>query len=99
MSQLKQLAKCLPKLTELGTKITESQSNAEAESKFFSIFSMFPGVNQLSVFLPDFKRFLREFKTHASEFYARFKNQFDDGEIEIIDGTRGDKISMSSDRM
>lgn len=55
MDHMRLLAEHLPNLIELETKITESESNEEAETKIFTILTLFRRLKKLTVLAPDFQ--------------------------------------------
>lgn len=97
--QMRLLAEHLLPLIIIEIEITESESNQEAESKIFSILSLFPEFKKFQIFLPDFQRFFLNFKTQSMyEFYLRFINQLANTEVKIV-GKSGSTISASRDRI
>lgn len=98
--QLRKMADHLPDITELGLKITESESNTDTESKIFSVLSIFTKLTKLQVNLQDFERFLYEFKSQSiNEFHGRFTMLYPNVELFILDDSRCEILSTSKDRI
>lgn len=98
MEQLKALTKHLPHLAKFAMPITESESNADTQTKIFSVLSVFPRLRKLTICLPDFKRFNHDLRNQSIyEFHERFAKRFANVELKI--SYLGDVVSTSKDRI
>lgn len=98
-NEMRKLSDNLPKLTTFEIGITKSKSFAEAESKIFTVLSIFSSLTKLTAHLEDFFLFFGVFKKQPMEnFQARFTQRFPNAEVEII-GPDDDIICTSKDRV
>lgn len=91
-----QLSTHLPQLSTLSLKI---ESKTSVERDIFSVLSAFPKLKELTVFLPHYNEFLRDFKSKPMyDFHARLRTYFPNVVVNIESDFYG-LVSTASDRI